>query len=327
MLSNIEMICKLMEPDLNPQQMGKLRNVLEIILKSTRTMLPNEELLERFKQNKSLVGLKPTSMEHYTREIRCMLKHIPDKNLCEITTADIKDYLAEYVRERHIQANTVQTMIRYISSFYDFLVNEEFIERNPTRRIERVLVEKKIKKAFTEADIKAIRDACLDKRERAFVEFLYSTGCRISECLSLKVGEVNFNEGEVVVFGKGHKERVVYLSDICIKYVQEYLEERKAQPTQPLFSHLTKFDKPITVREAQLILKEIGERSGVENVHPHRFRRTMATHALDRGMPIEQIKEVLGHSRLDTTMIYVNVSGQKVKNSFKEVFNNRDEDF
>lgn len=250
-----------------------------------------------------------------------MMKYIPDKNLAEMTTADIKDYLAQYVRDRGICANTLQTKIRFISSFYDFLVNEEFIERNPTHRIERVIVEKKIRKAFSDADVEAMRAVCDTKRDRAFLEFLYSTGCRISEVLALKVEDLNFNEAECIVFGKGHKERVVYLSNTCIQYVQEYLEERRAQPTEPLFSHYKSGKKSITVRDAQLILKDIGQKSGVENVHPHRFRRTMATHALDRGMPIEQIKEVLGHSRLDTTMIYCNVNSGKVKASFKECFN------
>jgi hypothetical protein len=141
--------------------------------------------------------------------------------------------------------------------------------------------------------------------------------------LALKVGDLDFNIGEVVVFGKGHKERVVYLSNICIKYVQEYLDERKAQHTEPLFCRIGNHNKNITVRDAQLLLKDLEHRSGVENVHPHRFRRTMATHALERGVPIEQIKEILGHSRIDTTMIYVNVSAARVKDSFKHAFNGR----
>ena len=321
MVSNIEMILKLMEPDLNEYQLAKLKNVLEIILKTTRNSLPNDEFIDRFIQNKRLVGLSQSSIIHYTAEARKLSNYYPNRNFTELTTADIKDYLAEYVNERHLQASTTQTIIRFLSAFYDFLVNEEFMDRNPCHRIEKVMVEKKVRKAFTKDDISSLRAVCDSTRDRAFLEFLYSTGCRISEVLSLKVQDIDFSEGEVVVFGKGHKERIVYLSNICIDWLKQYFRERNAQPEEPLFGHLDNPKKKITSRGAQLILKDLGLKSGVENVHPHRFRRTMATHAMDKGMPIEQIKEILGHSKLDTTMIYCNVSAGKVKASFKDIFN------
>lgn len=318
-MNNIEMIIKLMEPELTELQLAKLKNVLQTILRTSRNAPPNEELIERFIRHKKLVGLKDTSLTGYVNEARRLQEYV-GKGFCDITTADMKDYFATIVAERHIQATTLQSRIRYISSFYDFLVNEEYIDRDPTDKIERVMVEKKIKKAFTDADIEALRNACTNKRDRAFIEFLYSTGTRITEALSLNVKDVNFSEGEVLVFGKGHKERIVYLSDVASKYLQEYLEDRYAQPDEPLFTHIVNHQR-MTARGAQVLLKEIGENAGVENVHPHRFRRTMATHLLDRGMPIEQIKEILGHERLDTTMIYCNVNTGKVKASFKECFN------
>lgn len=318
-MNNIEMIIKLMEPELTELQLAKLKNVLQTILRTSRNAPPNEELVERFIRHKKLVGLKETSLVGYVNEVRHLQAFI-NKGYCDITTADIKDYLANVVAERHIAGTTLQSKIRYLSSFFDFLANEEYIERNPTTKIERVMVEKKIKRAFSEADIEALRNACTNKRDRAFIEFLYSTGTRISEALSLNVNDVNFSEGECIVFGKGHKERVVYLSDTCSKYLQEYLEDRYAQPDEPLFTHQVNQQR-MTSRGAQILLKEVGDKAGVENVHPHRFRRTMATHLLDRGMPIEQIKEVLGHERLDTTMIYCNVNSGKVKANFKECFN------
>lgn len=318
-MNNIEMIIKLMEPELNAQQLAKLRNVLQTILRTSRNAPPNEELIERFIRHKKLVGLKDTSLGGYVHEVRRLQEYV-GKGYCDITTADIKDYLSNLVAERHIAATTLQSRIRYLSSFYDFLMNEEYIDRNPTSKIERVIVEKKMKRAFSEADIEAMRDACGNKRDRAYIEFLYSTGCRVTESLSLNVKDVNFSESEVIVFGKGHKERIVYLSDTASKYLQEYLEDRYAQPDEPLFTHQVNHQR-MTPRGAQVLLKEVGDKAGVENVHPHRFRRTMATHLLDRGMPIEQIKEVLGHERLDTTMIYCNVNSGKVKASFKECFN------
>ena len=319
MMNNIEMIIKLMEPELNPLQLAKLKNVLQTILRTSRNAPHNEELVERFIRHKKLVGLKDTSLTGYVNEVR-RLQEFVGKGYCDITTADIKDYLSNLVAERHISATTLQSRIRYLSSFFDFLVNEEYIDRNPTSKIERVMVEKKIKRAFSDADIEALRKACDNKRDRAYIEFLYSTGTRVTESLSLDVKDVNFSEGEVIVFGKGHKERVVYLSDTASKYLQEYLEDRYAQPDEPLFTHQVNHQR-MTPRGAQVLLKEVGDKAGVENVHPHRFRRTMATHLLDRGMPIEQIKEVLGHERLDTTMIYCNVNSGKVKANLQECFN------
>lgn len=268
-MTNVEMILKLMEPELDTIQLAKLKNVLDTILRTSRNVLPNEELIERFKQQKSLVGLKPSSLNGYVTEVRAMARYYNDKSYCDITTADMKDYLAYMVKARNLQAATLQTKIRAISSFF---------------------------------------------------EFLYSTGTRLAEVIALNVKDINFSEGEVIVFGKGHKERVVYLSNICMKYLQEYLEERYAQPDEPLFTHLTNGHR-LTPRAAELILKDIGDRAGVENVHPHRFRRTCATHLMDRGMPVEQIREVLGHAKLETTMIYCNVNSSKVKASFKEAFN------
>lgn len=319
-MTNIEMILKLMEPELNESQLAKLKNVLDTILRTSRNVLPNDELIERFKQHKSLVGLKSSSLNEYTAELKALARYHNDKSYVEITTADMKDYLSYMVKTKNIQANTLQTKIRAISSFYEFLVNEDFIDKNPTNKIERVLCEKKIKKAFSNAELNAIRAECTNSRDRAFVEFLYSTGTRLAEAISLDVKDINFSEAEVIVFGKGHKERVVYLSNICMKYLHEYLEERYAQPDEPLFTHLTNGHR-LTPRGAEVLLKELGLKAGVENVHPHRFRRTMTTHLMDKGVPIEQIKEILGHSKIDTTMIYCNVNTSKVKASFKEAFN------
>lgn len=320
-MNNIEMILKLMEPELTELQLAKLKNVLQTILKTSRNALPNEELIEQFIRHKKLVGLKDTSLTGYTAEIRTFMKYI-NKGLCDVTTADIKDYLSDYVEERKIAASTVQAKIRYLSSFFDFLTKEEFMDRNPTSKIERVMVEKKIRKAFTEEELDRLRAECTTKRDRALIEFLYSTGTRISECLALNIKDVNLSEGECIVFGKGHKERVVYLSNTCINHLQDYFEERNAQPEEPLFTHLTSTKSRVTDRHVQVLLRELGAKADVENVHPHRFRRTMATHLMDKGMPVEQIKEVLGHARLDTTMVYCNVNSGKVKASFKECFNN-----
>lgn len=319
-LTNIEMILKLMKPELDAKQLSKLKNVLDTILRTSRNSLPNDELIERFMQHKKLVGLKDTTLETYKHEIKRLDKAI-NKPFAEITTADIKDYLTQCVQERQIGAVTLQGKLRSISVFYDFMVNEDFMDKNPTNKIERVMVEKKMKKAFTEAELTALRNACDTKRDRALIEFLYSTGARLAEVIALNVKDIDFAEGECIVFGKGHKERRVYLSEECMKHLQVYLESRFAQPNEPLFTIMYD-NRRINNRGIQEALRLIGMKAGVDKVHPHRFRRTMATHLLDRGMPIEQIQQILGHERIDTTMIYCNVNSGKVKASFKEVFNN-----
>ena len=322
-MTNIEMILRIMSTELNDQQLAKLKNVLNTILRTNRTALPNNELIERFVQNKRLVGVKETTLRSYLSEIYGMRSYI-NKNFTEFTTSDIKDYLNYLVQTRHIQASTLQTRVHCITSFFDYLVSDEFIDKNPADKIERIIVEKKIKKAFTDEELNLIRNECSNLRDRAIVEFLYSTGTRINEAVSLNVKDINFSSAEVVVFGKGHKERVVYLSDLCMKILHEYLDSRFAQPDEPLFTSLSSNKQRITSRSVEVILREIGRSCGVDNVHPHRFRRTMATHLLDKGMPIEQIKEVLGHSRIDTTMIYCNVNSEKVKASFQDCFNDDD---
>lgn len=320
-MNNIEIILKLMEPELTELQLAKLKNVLTTILRTSRNAPPNDQLIERFIQHKRLIGLKETTLKSYVQMARNLNKYI-DKNFTDITTADLKEYLSWYVDKSHIQASTLQTLIRGISSFFDFLTNEEYIDRNPTDKIERIIVEKKLKKAFTEEEIDRLRDVCDTTRDRAIVEFLYSTGARISEVIALDVKDINFNSQEVIVFGKGHKERIVYLSDLAAKKLQEYLEERAATPDQPLFTRAN-VEYRMSIRGIQVVLKDLGLKANVENVHPHRFRRTLATHLMDRGMPIEQIKEVLGHAKLDTTMIYCNVNTGKVKAGFKEAFNGK----
>lgn len=175
-------------------------------------------MIERFIQNKKLVGLSQSFIIHYISEARRLAAYYLNRNLTELTTADIKDYLSEYVTEYRLQASTTQTMVRFLSAFYDFLVNEKYIEKNHCYRIEKKnIVEKKIKKAFTEEDIKVLRNACNISRDRAFLEFLYSISCRISEVLDLKVQDIDFSKGEIIVFSKGRKERIVYLSNICME--------------------------------------------------------------------------------------------------------------
>ena len=169
--------------------------------------------------------------------------------------------------------------------------------------------------------MEALRTSCSTLRDRALVEFLYSTGVRVSELVALNVGDIEMGRQELIVYGKGSKERKTYLTDSAKFYLRRYLQTRSAEEginDRPLFVTLDKPHDRLTVAGVQYMLRQLGQRAGVENVHPHRFRRTIATDLLNRGMPIEQVKEFLGHEKLDTTMIYCTVKEDSVRASHKK---------
>jgi site-specific recombinase XerD len=205
--------------------------------------------------------------------------------------------------------------LRFLSSFFEYMVDDEYINKNPIKGIGRILIEKRIKKAFTAEDLARIRDSCRTLRDRALVEFLYSTGCRVSECTALQVKDIDFRADELIVFGKGHKERVCYLNKTAKNYLREYLRSREASLDAPLFCH-TRVDARLTPRAVELILKDIGQKAGVENVHPHRFRRTFATDLWKAGVPVETIRILMGHTNIATTLRYIDIDPCGVKQAF-----------
>ena len=218
------MIIKLMEPELNEIQLAKLKNVLQTILRTSRNAPPNDELIERFIRHKKLVGLKDTSLTSYVNEVRRLQQYV-GKGFCGITTADMKDYFATIVAENHISAVTLQSRIRYISSFYDFLTNEEYIDRNPTDKIERVMVEKKIKKAFSEADIEALRNGNnnFDYTWQSVINFwkAFNQGVLSKNPNAYTVAEIT-DEGDLHRIGLGHwSDKFHSQNDIIQKFQRE----------------------------------------------------------------------------------------------------------
>ena len=217
--------------------------------------------------------------------------------------------------------STMKTRLHYLSSCCDFLTTEELVHGNPVKKVGLLKLEKTIKKPYSAADMEALRTSCSTLRDRALVEFLYSTGVRVSELVALNVGDIEMGRQELIVYGKGSKERKTYLTDSAKFYLRRYLQTRSAEEginDRPLFVTLDKPHDRLTVAGVQYMLRQLGQRAGVENVHPHRFRRTIATDLLGRGMPIEQVKEFLGHEKLDTTMIYCTVKEDSVRASHKK---------
>ena len=330
----LENVISAMVPHLNPEQLEKLNNVLYINFHGVEVQEQCTELtatgtdgdaakIKMFVASKKAVNRQDNTLKQYTREICNMLAFL-GKRLEDITGMDLRYYYGVMREQRGIKMSTMQTRLHYLSSFWDFLNTEELVTGNPVKKVGLLKLEKIIKKPFTAEEMEALRTNCTVLRDRALVEFLYSTGVRVSELVSLNVGDVEMSRQELIVYGKGSKERKTYVTDNAKFYLRRYLQLRaREQGTeslkkQPLFATLDRPHGRLTVAGVQHMLRTLGQRAGVPNVHPHRFRRTIATDLLNRGMPIEQVKEFLGHEKLDTTMLYCMVKEESVKASHRK---------
>ncbi len=324
----LENVVNAMVPHLTPEQLETLNNVLYINFHDVEVQEQRTELVTRgidgdeakirmFVASKKAVNRQNNTLLQYTREIRNMLAFL-GKRLEDITGMDLRYYYGVMREQRGIRMSTMQTRLHYLSSFWDFLTAEELVHNNPVKKVGLLKLEKTIKKPFSAEEMEALRTGCNTLRDRALVEFLYSTGVRVSELVALNVSDIEMSKQELIVYGKGSKERKTYLTDSAKFYLKRYLDERKARNQEPLFVTLDYPHNRLTVAGVQHMLRQLGQRSGVDNVHPHRFRRTIATDLLNRGMPIEQVKEFLGHEKLDTTMIYCTVKTESVQASHRK---------
>lgn len=324
----LENVVNAMVPHLTPEQLETLNNVLYINFHGVEVQEQRTELvtsgldgdeakIRMFVASKKAVNRQNNTLLQYTREIRNMLAFL-GKRLEDITGMDLRYYYGVMREQRGIKMSTMQTRLHYLSSFWDFLTAEELVHNNPVKKVGLLKLEKTIKKPFSAEEMEALRTGCNTLRDRALVEFLYSTGVRVSELVALNVGDIEMGRQELIVYGKGSKERKTYLTDSAKFYLKRYLDERKARKQEPLFTTLDYPHNRLTVAGVQHMLRQLGQRSGVDNVHPHRFRRTIATDLLNRGMPIEQVKEFLGHEKLDTTMIYCTVKTESVQASHRK---------
>lgn len=324
----LENVVNAMVPHLTPEQLETLNNVLyinfhDVEVQEQRTELVtsgidgDEAKIRMFVASKKAVNRQNNTLLQYTREIRNMLAFL-GKRLEDITGMDLRYYYGVMREQRGIKMSTMQTRLHYLSSFWDFLTAEELVHNNPVKKVGLLKLEKTIKKPFSAEEMEALRTGCNTLRDRALVEFLYSTGVRVSELAALNVSDIEMSKQELIVYGKGSKERKTYLTDSAKFYLKRYLDERKARNQEPLFTTLDYPHNRLTVAGVQHMLRQLGQYSGVDNVHPHRFRRTIATDLLNRGMPIEQVKEFLGHEKLDTTMIYCTVKTESVQASHRK---------
>lgn len=324
----LENVINEMLPHLSRDQLEHLNNVLyvnfhgvEVVEQCTELTATgtdgDEAKIRMFVASKKAVNRQTETLKQYSREIYNMLDFL-GKRLEDITGMDLRYYYGVMRERRGIKMSTMQTRLHYLSSFWDFLITEELVHSNPVKKVGLLKLEKTIKKPYTAEEMEALRVNCMTLRDRALVEFLYSTGVRVSELVSLNVGDIEMGKQELTVYGKGSKERKTYLTDGAKFYLRRYLQERGANPDEPLFVTLDSPHNRLTVAGVQYMLRQLGKRADVKNVHPHRFRRTIATDLLSRGMPIEQVKEFLGHEKLDTTMIYCTVKTESVRASHRK---------
>jgi len=275
----------------------------------------NGTALKMFIDAKRLQGLSERSLGYYSAEIKRMYLRI-NKPVKDITTEDLRGYLI-HCGENGAGKVTVDNIRRNLSSFYNWLEVEDYIAKSPMRRIPKVKTAKMIKEPIPDEALESLREACENPRDRAILEFLSSTGVRVGELVLLDREDINFHERECVVFGKGNKERVVYFDARTKYHLQKYLNSR-TDDNPALFVSLQKPHDRFEISGIEIVLRNLGKSIGLKKIHPHRLRRTVATRALDKGMPIEQVQKLLGHSSVDTTLLYAQVDRANVKNSHRK---------
>lgn len=267
--------------------------------------------LEDFLMSKALEGKSRETMKRYRYELNRLLSYI-NKSVKTITDADISNYLRTYKKLCDVSNQTLKNVRSVYSSFFTWLRDRNRISKNPMLLVEDIKVEKKLQKAYSDEERELLLRNCTVLRDKAMMEFLYSTAVRVSELIKLDRVDVRFLSKDLIVFGKGSKERTVYLNDRANMYMREYLESR-TDNNPALFVSLKSPYNRLTKSGIEDIVRRIGRKAGVAKSYPHRFRRTAATNALNRGMPVQEVSQMLGHAKLETTMVYCTVSEDSVK--------------
>ena len=306
-----------MLPYLNNEQQMILRSVLEKTLQNvtvgeeTIDHPHDQNAVEAFITAKRIEGCSEKTLNYYQKTIQAMLSFI-GRDANQITTEDLRKYLTEYQVQRKSSKVTIDNIRRILSSFFSWLEDEDFILKSPVRRIHKVKTAKVVKDTYTDEALELMRDSCKNARDLAIIDLLASPGMRVGEMVTLNRDDIDFNERECVVIGKGNKERLVYFDARTKIHLQNYLN-RRTDSNPALFVALKSPHERLKIGGVETLLRELGRRLNLPKVHPHKFRRTLATSAIDKGMPIEQVQQLLGHQKIDTTMHYAMVKQQNVK--------------
>ena len=301
------------------EQMKKLQ---EVILKTfaentlERKNISNEDFLQMFFAAKQIEGCSSRTIKFYKTTLETMFSQI-ETEVRKITTEEMREYLSEYQKRNNSSNVTIDNVRRNISSFFSWLEEEDYILKSPMKRIHKIKTKKVVKNTISDEAIEKLRDGCKTTRDKAIIDLLYSTGMRVGELVNLNIDDIDLEGRECVVYGKGDKERRVYFDAKSKVHLKEYIDSR-ADDNPALFVTLNAPFKRLKISGVEIRLRELGRELKVERIHPHKFRRTMATRAIDKGMPIEQVQKILGHSQIDTTMQYAMVNQNNVKASHQK---------
>jgi site-specific recombinase XerD len=311
-----------MKPLLSYSQNSKLTKILltclsdvKIVEKKINMDLTdfnrNQNFLVMFLASKKVEGCSQKTLVYYESTINKLLNTLK-KNIDNITTDDIRLYLANFKEEKNSSKITIDNIRRIFLSFFGWLEDEDYILKNPIRRIHRIKTGRVVKEVLSDENLEILRDNCKDIRDLAMVELLISTGIRVGELVNLDIEDIDFHERECIVFGKGESERQVYFDARCKIHLMEYINKRNDN-NPALFVSLNKPHNRLGIGGVEKTLRKLGNKLNINKVHPHKFRRTLATNAIDKGMPIEQVQKLLGHVQIDTTMQYAMVNQNNVK--------------
>ena len=319
MEEKIVLVLNEMSEYLTVEQMKKLQ---EVIVKTfaeneaPKTEISNDEFLKMFLDAKRIEGCSDRTIKYYRVTIEHLLKNVVSP-IRKITTEMMRAYLVDYQKINNCGKTTVDNIRRNISSFFSWLEEEDYILKSPMRRIHKIKTQKTVKNIISDEEIEKLRDNCKNIRDTAMIDLLYSTGIRVGELVKLNIEDIDFSERECVVFGKGDKERRVYFDAKSKIHLKNYIASRKYYNPALFVTLNAPYDR-LKISGVEIRIRELGRMLNLEKVHPHKFRRTMATRAIDKGMPIEQVQKILGHSQIDTTMQYAIVNQNNVKASHRK---------
>lgn len=304
---------------LDNEQLLKLRDVLQKKLGDngrSEGERSNSSYLQEYLAAKRVEGCSEKTANYYEATITRFFEMV-DKSILKVTTEDLRRYLTDYQVERNSSKVTIDNIRRIFSSFFAWLEDEDIIIKSPVRRIHKVKTPNNIKETYSDEELEKMRDHCSELRDLALIDVLTSTGMRVGELVNLNKVDINFEERECVVLGKGNKERIVYFDARSKIHLSNYLSAR-SDDNEALFVSLKQPYTRMTIGGIESRIKKLGRDVGIAKAHPHKFRRTLATNAIDKGMPIEQVQSLLGHERIDTTLHYAMVKQNNVKIAHKK---------
>jgi integrase/recombinase XerD len=301
---------------------GQMKKLQEVMLRAFTTEdvekkdISNEEYLKIFLEAKRIEGCSDRTIQYYRTTVEKMLLSVTTP-IRKVTTEMMREYLAGYQQINNCGKVTVDNVRRNISSFFSWLEEENYILKSPMRRIHKIKTNQQVKEVISDEDIEKMRDNCSCKRDLAMIDLLYSTGIRVGELVSLNIEDIDFDARECVVFGKGGKERKVYFDAKAKLHIQNYIDSRD-DDNPALFVTLDAPHDRLKISGVEIRVRQIGRKLTLQRIFPHKFRRSAATRAIDKGMPIEQVQRLLGHSQIDTTMQYAIVNQNNVKTSHQK---------